>query len=120
MNFLKTLGRWIIAGIKIEAGLAPLVRGIYPQAAGIVDKVTDELTQLSAVVVTVESLGAATGLPGPDKARVAGPLIGQLVQQSAFMVGKEIADPAAYAAACKVIAGGFADLLNSLKAPKQP
>lgn len=120
MSFLKRLGQWIIAGIKLEAGLAPLVRAVYPQAQDSLDKVENELTQLASVIVTVEAMGAATGLPGTEKVRVAGPLIGQLIQQSSLMVGKQIADKAKFAAACQTIAGGLADLLNSLKEPSVP
>ncbi len=117
MTFLKKLGQWIAAGIRLEAGLAPFARALYPGSDGVLTKVESELTQLGAIVVTAESFGALTGLPGSEKVRVAGPLVAQLVQHSSIMVGKEVQDPVKFALACQTIAGGMADLLNSLKAP---
>ena len=117
MTFLKKLGQWIAAGIKLELGLAPLIQAAYPAASGTIAQVGNELTQLASVIVTVESIGALEGLPGDQKVRMAGPLIGQLIQQSSLMAGKEIADGPKFAQACQTIAGGLADLLNSLKAP---
>lgn len=116
ISWLKKIGQGIVMGLKLEAGLSPFIQQAYPQAAGAIQKVDSELTQLVGVITTVEAVGTALGLPGTDKARAAGPLIGQLIQQSAFMIGKEIADPVAYAKACQALSGDFADLLNSLKA----
>ncbi len=117
MSWLKKIGQWIVAGIKLEAGLAPFARVLYPQSGPILDKVESELTQLAGIVVTAEAFGATTGLPGAEKIRVAGPLVGQLVQQSSLMVGKKIKDSAKFALACQTISGGMADLLNSLEEP---
>lgn len=117
MSWLKKVGQIIVAGLKAEIGLSPLIRKVYPQADGVLDKVESEWSQLVSVITTVEAIGAALGLAGDAKIRAAGPLVGQLIQQSAFMAGKEIADTAAYAKASQTIAGGIADLLNSLKEP---
>lgn len=120
MTFLKKLGQWIVAGVKIEMGLAPLFQQLYPQSGQIIQKVESELTSLMGIVITAEAFGSTTGLPGSEKVRVAGPLVAQMIQQSAFMIGKDIADPVKAAEAAKTIAGGIADWLNSLKAPEKP
>jgi hypothetical protein len=120
MTFLKTLGRWIVEGLQVAAGLTPFLQTAAPQVVGTVTKIESELSQLASIIVTVEAVGASLGLPGNDKIRAAGPLVEQLIQQSALMAGQTIADGPKYATACQTIAGGIADLLNSLKAPVAP
>lgn len=116
LGWLKKAGSIALKGIEIAAGNAPAVKLIVPKAAGTVDKVVGELTQIKDIIVTVEAVGQAWDQPGTEKLRVAGPLVAQAIAQSSLMIGHEIADKGKYDAACAVIAGGFADLLNSLKA----
>lgn len=120
MTFLKQLGQWIVAGVKVAIGIAPIFQQLYPQAGPMIQKVESEITSLMGIIITAEAFGAATGLPGTDKIRVAGPLIDQMIRQSAFMIGKDFADPAKAAKAAQTIAGGLADYLNSIKAPEKP
>ena len=120
MTWLKRIGQWIVAGIKIEMGIAPIFQGLYPQAGPVIQKVESEIASLMGIIVTAEAFGSTVGLPGADKVRVAAPLIQQMIQQSAFMIGKPIADPVANAKAAQTIAGGLADWLNSLKEPPNP
>ncbi len=117
MSWLKKIGQIIVAGFKLELGLAPVIQAQYPQTANILQNVNDVWSQFVGIITTVEAVGSSLGLPGADKVRAAGPLVGQLIQQSAFMANKTIADTAKFSAACQTIAGGIADLLNSLKEP---
>ena len=116
IGWLKKAGAIALKGIEIAAGNASTVKLVVPKAAGTVDKVVGELTQIKDIIVTVEAVGQAWGQPGAEKLRVAGPLVAQAIAQSSLMIGHEVADKAAYDAACATIAGGIADLLNSLTA----
>ncbi len=116
MTFLKALGRYIVEAIQILSGITPIVQQNQPGAATVITKVESELQQLAGIIVTVEAVGTSLGLPGTDKVRAAGPLVAQLILQSELMVGKTVADGPKFATAAQTIAGGIADLLNSLSA----
>lgn len=116
MTFLKALGRYIVEGLQILAGIQPILQQNQPSASTVITKVESELTQLASIITTVEAVGTSLGLPGADKVRAAGPLVAQLILQSELMVGKTVANGPAFAAATQTIAGGIADLLNSLSA----
>ena len=111
MTFLKKLGQIILKGTQIILGFAPLVQQMIPGSAGLVS----EFTQIAGIIAQVEVMGQALGIAGPDKLRAAAPAVAQIVLQSSVMLHREIADPVKFNTACATIAGGFADLLNSLK-----
>lgn len=115
-GWLKKAGSIALKGIELAAGNAPTVKVLVPKAAGAIDAVVGDLAQIKDIIVTVEAIGQAWGQPGAEKLRVAGPLVAQAIAQSSMMAGHQIADKAAYDKACATIAGGMADLLNSLKA----
>ena len=117
IGWLKKAGKVALQGIALAAGNAPAIKLITPDNVDrIVDATVGELTQIAGIIVTVEAAGQAWNQPGAEKLRVAGPLVAQAVARSSLLVGKEIGDKAKYDAACATIAGGVADLLNSLKA----
>ncbi len=120
MGWLKTVAKWLVMGFRFAEGFAPIVQGVYQQSGPVIQKVESEITSLMGIILTAEQFGQMTGLPGAEKARIAGPLIQQLISQSEFMLGKSIGDPVANAKAAQVIAGGVADYLNSLAAPAAP
>lgn len=117
MTFLKTLGRYIVEGLQILAGIQPVFASNNQANIGtVITKVESDLQQLVGIITTVEAVGTSLGLAGTDKVRAAGPLVAQLILQSSMMVGKSVANGPAFAAAAQTIAGGVADLLNSLSA----
>lgn len=120
MSWLKQIATWIVAGVKLELGLSNVVQQQYPQTSAVIATINSELTQIADIITTVQAVGYSLGLPGDQKARAAGPLLNQAILKSAFMVGKEVADPVANAKAAEALAGAFADYFNTLKAPEKP
>lgn len=115
MNFLKKFGAAVLKGLAIVSGVAPLVEQSLPSSiAAKMNVGISDLTQLAGIITTVESVGQSLSLPGPQKLTAAAPLVAQAVLQSTFMLNKTIADQAGFTKACGEIAGGIADLLNSL------
>jgi hypothetical protein len=118
MNFLKKVGQIIAAVTGKIATAAPLVGQLVtsfdPAAAPYINVFEGAV----GAVISVEGAVAAianSNISGADKARAAGALVGQIIQLSPFMKGKDIADGEKFKNACATIAGGIADLLNSLK-----
>lgn len=114
MTFLKRVGQILMKAVEVWAGFSQTVQREFPGVAGVVQVVTKDLTQVAQIVTEVEAIGQIGGLAGPDKLKAAAPLVAQVIMQSALMDGKTVADPALFAKACEEIAGGMADLLNSL------
>lgn len=114
MTFLKLLGSLILKGLAIVTEFAPAVQQLIPNSAGVLSVVSKDLSEMYQVIANVEAVGQMQGLAGPDKAKAAAPLIAQIVLASAGMAGKQIADPALFDKACVEIAGGIADVLNSV------
>lgn len=116
MTFLSKLGGLIVKGLAIVTGIAPIIQQIAPQAAGALTVVSSDLVQIASIVQNVEVFGQSLGLSGADKLRGAGPLVAQIVLTSALMANKKVANGPLFTQACTEIAGGVADLLNSLHA----
>jgi hypothetical protein len=114
MTFLSKLGGILLKGIAIATGFAGVVQQTVPGSSGVIQKVSQDLAQIAQLVVTAEALGQLKGLSGPDKAKAAGPLIAQVILQSTIMTGQKIATPELFNQGCVEIAGGVADVLNSL------
>lgn len=115
MSFLKKLGQLILKGAEVWLGFAPLAQLALPGEAGGIQVVSRDLKEIADIIVTVEAAGAALGLPGVDKLKMAGPLVAQAIGQSALLVGRPVALPALYAQGAQKIADGMADVINSLK-----
>lgn len=114
MTFLSKIGSLILKGISLWFGFAPVVGQQLPGGAGIVQRITKDLAEIANVIIAVEAVGQLKGMPGPEKAKAAGPLVAQIVLQSTILAGKKIAKPDLFNAGCVNIAGGVADVLNSL------
>lgn len=111
MNFLKKFGAIIVKATAIATGF----QGFLPAPAQpVAATVINDLNQLISVIVMVEAAGQALHTPGPDKLKMAAPLIAQAILQSQFMVNKKVQDEAKFKAACEGIASSLADLLNSI------
>lgn len=114
MTFLSKLGQIIIKGAEIAGLFAPTIEAAVPGAAQKIQVVSNDLTEIANLVVTVEAIGQSAGLPGPQRALLIGPQVAQILLQSAVIAGKPIKDPAAFQAAAAKIAGGVADALNAV------
>lgn len=118
MSFLKQLGQDIVNAIGKIAPFLPILKMVAPSAAPAIDKIDSELTQFAGIVANVEAISTALSTPNPGtvKLQQAIPAVGQVIAQSALMVGKSIANQALYDQALQEYAQATVDLLNSLKA----
>lgn len=114
MSFLKKIGFVLLKGTEIITGLSPLLTGLIPGASAVAGKVVSELVQIGRIIVQVEAVGQALGLPGPDKLRAAAPQVASLIVQSDLMVGHRIHDAALFQRGTEKIADGMVDVLNAL------
>lgn len=115
MSFLAKIGGIVLKGIAIASGFMPLVQQQFPQTSGAVTQFQGTLSKIAAIVVSIEAIGQLKGLPGAEKAKAAGPLVAQAILTSSLMVGQRIDNPTLFNQGCINIAGGVADVLNSLK-----
>lgn len=114
-GFLKKVGDVIVKGVEVWTGFEPIIASALPGTAGAaVQVVSKDLAEISNLVITAEAIGQASGLAGPAKAAAVGPLIGQLVVQTAPFLDKKIGDPVKFQAAMVTIAGGFADAWSAV------
>jgi len=120
MSFLSGLAKFgqIVANVAgIATGLGPIFKGALPSQAGTIDKVESEITLIAGQIQTVEAIGQALAIKGPDKLKAAAPLVAQVILKSALMAGHEY-DAALFTQGASKIADGFADVLNSIKPDK--
>jgi len=114
MTFLAKLGGIIAKVVGIFTGFAPLIESALPKSAGVIQTVSQDLTQIANLVVNIEAIGQLQGLSGPDKAKAIAPLVAQIITSSTIVAGHKIANPALFLQGCTNIGGGMADVLNSL------
>lgn len=114
MTFLQKLGSILAKGLQIVLGVAPILQAVYPQASGAIGTAENDLNAIAQIVVEVEAVGQTLSLPGTQKLTAAAPLVAQVIMQSSLLVGRKIANQALFNQAASEIAGGMADLLNSL------
>ncbi len=116
MTFLSKLGAAILKFTQIVAGIAPVMEAAVPGQAQTIQVVSQDLAQIASIITTAEAMGQAIAAPGAQKLTMAAPMVSQIILQSTLLVGHSIEDPALFQKAVGEIAGGVADLLNSLKA----
>lgn len=124
MNWLKTVGKAVLKYGKLVPGFQQYFQFLPALAALTPNKMDDalapvivsELNQLVGVIVATEAAGQAISASGDQKLQMAAPQVAQVILGSAAMAGHEIADDVLFQKACTEIAGGVADLMNSLKA----
>ena len=114
MNFLKKLGQIVAQGLALFTGFAPILTKVIPQTGQEVQVISKDFSAVADVVANVEAIGNLSGLTGAQKAAAAGPLVAQIVLSSSVFTNLKIKDTAAFNKACVTIAGGVADLLNSV------
>jgi hypothetical protein len=113
MKFLSKIGKYLLKGTVVLAGLGPLWQ--ETKVGDKVELVSDKLIEIRTVILQVEAVGQALGLPGAQKLTAAAPLIAQVILDSAIVGDRKIADPELFKAGSKKIADGMADVMNSLK-----
>lgn len=114
MTFLSRLGKIIATVSEVFLGFAPFLTKAVPQSGGVVSTVSKDLADVGNIVAQVEAIGQLKGLAGPDRAKLAGPLVAQIIMSSTLLANKKIANPDLFNQGCVNISGGVADVLNSL------
>lgn len=116
MTFLSKLGGLIVKGIAIAAGVQPFIAAMNPKVGAEVQAVADGLSQAEDVIVSVEAVGQALGIKGPDKAKAAAPLMMQVLINTLVLGHKDrkIANQALAMQGAQKVGEGIADFLNSL------
>lgn len=118
MNFLKKLAEVVLKVAQVATGFVPLVQGVIPQrGADVVKEVSDDLTKVAGIVSSIEVAAQALSAPlsGPDKLKMAAPLVGQVVLQSDLLVGHKIKDEALFQQSVADLASAVVGILNSLE-----
>lgn len=114
MTFLSKLGAVLLKGIGVATGFLPLISQAFPSTTGSIATISKDIAEISVVVAQIEAIGQLRGLPGPEKAKAAGPLVAQILLRSSILSGQKVAQPELFNQGCVTIAGGVADVLNSL------
>lgn len=114
MKFLTILGQVLLKGTAIFTGFAPLIQATVPGSSNVIQTISKDLTEIANIIAQVEAAGQALKLPGEQKLEMATPLIAQIIISSSIMANHKIANPDLFKAGCGKIAGGFADVLNSI------
>lgn len=126
MSFLKDFAQGVVKALSVAEKIANPVEGIAavlgglvdqasPNAAPVVARVESDIAKFFAVVQNVEIMGAALNTPGPDKLKMAAPVIGQHVLDIVDQLGFKVKDKDRFAASVTGFASVSADLYNALE-----
>lgn len=113
MKFLTKLAQIFAKGLQIVGLFGPVIQTVLPQSAGIVQTVSQDLSEIAQVVVDVEQAGVALQLKGPDKLKAAAPLVADIILRSTLVANHKIDNPALFQQGVNSVASGMADILNS-------
>jgi hypothetical protein len=114
MKFLSKLAEIFAKGLQIVGVFAPTIEKVLPAEAGVIQTVSKDLNEMAQVILDAEQVGVALQLKGPDKLKAATPGIVDIVLQSSLLANHKIANPTLFNQGCTEIAGGLADVINSL------
>lgn len=114
MKFLTKLAQIFATGLRIVGLFGPVVQSVLPQSAGVIQTVSQDLSEVAQVVVDVEQMGVALQLKGPDKLKAAAPLVADVILKSALLANHKIDNQDLFNQGVNGVAGGMADILNSL------
>jgi hypothetical protein len=114
LTFLKKLGQGVAQAVIFATGLEPLIAPFLGARANTtVGKAVNDLTAIAQQIVSVEAILQGPGR-GAEKLAASVPLIAGIIRTSEFVAGKHVVDEATFIQGCEKIAGGLADVLNSL------
>lgn len=120
MKFLSKLGQIALKfteAIPIIGQFAPFIAALIPGKKDdvVIEKGVYTLEQIAQIIMQVEIIGQAVGLPGTQKLQAAAPAVAQAILQSSILVNHKIHDEVLFKQGCTKVADGMADVLNSLK-----
>ena len=111
MTLLSRIGSVLLTATKIVTGLAPFIPA---SQQGTYQVISQDLEQISSIIIQAELFGQALGLKGVDKLTAASPAVAQIILRSSILANHKIANEQLFQAGCKKIADGMADVMNSL------
>jgi hypothetical protein len=114
MSFLSKFGKFVLKGLSIVTGIAPIVSQAVPGSAQTIQVVSQDLAQVADIVTKIEVIGQQLGKPGAEKLALAAPLVADVIIKSSLLANQKIDNPALFSQGSKKIADGMADILNSL------
>ena len=117
MGFLKKFGQIILKFTEIAVGVGGSVAAQIPGTKddAMLARATDTLTEVARLVGLAEVFGQVSNLDGAAKLQAVAPTVAQIVLRSDLMIGRKIKDPVKFQQGVTNIAGGVADILNSLE-----
>lgn len=119
MTFLKRLGQILLQVAGVATGIFPLIQPLLGsgKAATITGAAVNDFTQISAVIVQLETAFAAVpNSTGAQKLQAAIPLVANIIKTSEVVSGKKIANEALFTQGVTEVAQGVVDILNSIDA----
>lgn len=114
MTFLKKLGQIISTVAGVFTGFSPFLQKEVPQTGQVIQIISKDLSAVMDQVAYIESIGQLKGLAGPEKAKLLGPIVANILLGSATLAGKKVANQPLFLQGCQEIGAGVADILNSL------
>lgn len=117
LTFLKKLGQILLNVAGVATGLGPLVGNLFGsgKAGQVVGTVTNDLTSIAQLVVTIETAFAAIpNSTGAQKLEALVPLVANIISTSQVVAGKKIAQSELFTKGCTEVAQGMVDILNSI------
>ena len=118
MKWLTLIGKIVLTGLSVVTGFGPMVGNMIPGTKDdkIIKQTEDTLAQVAQIIGMVEAIGqaATTPMAGPEKLKVAAPLVAQIIMSSSMLTQHKITDEVLFRQGCTSIASGMADVLNSL------
>ena len=125
MKFLTALGKGFANAIPVLNILGPVIETLFPKSRSYVEKasdvvvaagsINDDLTQIAQLVAQVEVVGQTTGLTGDQKRAAVAKLAADVFLRSKVLAGHPVDNEALFSQGVDKVAGGVADILNSLK-----
>jgi hypothetical protein len=114
MKFLSKVAEYFAKGLQIIGLFSPVVEVAAPKSAGVIQTVSQDLTEVGEAIVDAEQVGLALGLKGPDKLKVAAPKVADIILQSSMLANHKVQNPDLFNQGATKVADGMADILNSL------
>ena len=114
MTFLKKLGTILLQTGQVVAGIKPFFPILPDNIEGHVRRAVDSLEEAAEIIVTVEAVGQALKIAGPDKLKAASPLIANIILKSDMIVGKKIKNQELFNKSVAEITSGIVGVLNSI------
>jgi|GEM_PF-2216743 len=118
MKFLSKLAQYFAKGLQVLGVFQPIVQQVVGNggAAQLVQTVSQDITQIANAVIDAEQVGVALQLKGSEKLKAAAPKVADIILRSTILVNHSIANADLFNQGVNEVAGGFADILNSLHA----